>query len=149
VLAGNPFAYLNVSSDQPRGLVNVELYDVAPDVRCADPSSETGTVGVRWITSGTVDLAFYRTHFLATPFPVNSPQRVRVDLLDTATALAPGHRLRVVVSAGSAVEHRTGRLQDVPLITIGGDSQLVLPVFDGTLGGRPPAQPYPPRPFLP
>ncbi|HVE62466.1 MAG TPA: CocE/NonD family hydrolase [Mycobacteriales bacterium] len=148
VVAGNPFAYLNVSSDQPRGLVNVEVYDVAPDAHCADPNSETGTVGVRWVSSGTVDLAFYASHFAATPFPVNSAQRVRVDLLDTAASVPAGHRLRVVVSYGSAMEHRIGRLQDVPLITIRGDSQLVLPVFQGTLGGRQPAQQYPPRPFL-
>ena len=80
---------------------------------------------------------------------MNSPQRVRVDLLDTAATVPAGHRLRVVVSYGSALEKSVGRLEDAPLITIGGDSQLVLPLFDGTLGGHAPAQSYPPRPFLP
>lgn len=149
LVAGNPFAYLNVASDQPRGLVNIEVYAVAPDAHCADPNSETGTVGVQWLSSGTVDLAFYNSHFTATPFPVNSPQRVRVDLLDTARTIPAGHRLKVVVSYGSVVEHRVGRLQDAPLITLEGDSQLVLPVLEGTLGGRRPTQRYPERPFLP
>ncbi|MDP9181914.1 MAG: hypothetical protein M3P04_03950, partial [Actinomycetota bacterium] len=149
LVAGNPYAYLSVASDQPRGLVNVEVYDVAPDAHCADPSSDNGTVGVRWLSSGTVDLAYYRSHFAPTPLPVDSPQWVRVDLLDTAASLPADHWLRVVVSYGSALEKSVGRLQDVPLITIGGDSQLVLPVFDGTLGGRRPTQHYPPRPFLP
>lgn len=149
LVAGNPFAYLHVSSDQPRGLVNVEVYDVAPDADCADPNSDTGTVGVRWLSSGTVDLAFYRSPFTATPFPVDSPQWVRVDLLDTAATVPAGHRLRVVVSYGSALEKSVGRVEDVPLITIEGDSQLVVPVFNGTLGGHQPTQHYPPRPFLP
>jgi putative CocE/NonD family hydrolase len=148
-VAGNPFAYLHLSSDQPRGLVSVDVYDVAPDARCADPSSDTGTVGVRWVSSGAVDLGFYRSHFAATPFPVDLPQWVRVDLLDTAVTVAAGHRLKVVLSYGNAVENRHGRAQDVPLITVHGDSQLVLPVFDGTLGGRRPTAHYPPRPFLP
>jgi predicted acyl esterase len=149
LVAGNPFAYLHVSSDQPRGMVSVEVYDVAPDAHCADPNSDTGTVGVRWLSHGAADLGFYRSRFTPTPFPVNSPQWVRVDLLDTAVTVPAGHRLRVVVSYGSAFEDRHGRPQDVPLITIGGDSQLVLPVFGGTLGGRRPAQHYPRRPFLP
>jgi hypothetical protein len=97
-------------------------------------------VGVRWLSRGAADLAFYRSHFAATPFPVNSPQGVRVDLLDPAATMPAGHKLRVVVSYGSLVENNGGRLQDVPLITIGGDSQLVLPVFKGTLGGRRPTQ---------
>ena len=38
------------------------------------------------------------------------------------------------MSYGNASDNRVGRLQDVPLITIGGDSQLVLPVFEGSAG---------------
>ena len=149
LVAGNPFAYLNVASDQPRGMVNVERYDVAPDAHCADPNSETGTVGVRWLPSGIVDLAFYRSHFAATPFPVNSSNGCGLTCSTRAASVPAAHKLRVAVSYGNAVEHRTGRLQDVPLITVGGDSELVLPVVDGTLGGHRPTQNYPPRPFLP
>ncbi len=149
LVAGNAFAYLRLSSDQPRGLVNVEIYDLAPDAHCADPSSSTGTVGVRWLAHGSADLGFYRNRFRARPFPVDKPRWVRIDLLDTAATVPPGHRLRVVLSSGNAFEYRSGRAQDAPLITVSGDSQLILPVFEGTLGGRRPDQHYPPRPFLP
>jgi predicted acyl esterase len=148
-LAGNPFAYLRLSSDQPRGLVSVAVYSVAPDARCADPSSSTGMVGFRWLTHGAIDLAYHRTRFTPTPFPVNSPQRLRVDLLDTAVTVPAGHRLRTVISYGSALDTYVGRVHDLPRITVHGDSQLLLPVLTGTVGGLPPSQRYPARPLQP
>jgi predicted acyl esterase len=148
-VAGNPFAYLRLSSDQPQGLVSVAVYDVAPDARCGDPSSGTGMVGSRWLAHGAVDLAFYRDRFHATAFPVSSPQWVRIDLLDTAVTVPAGHRLRAVVSYGSAFEGYVGRMQDHPRITVHGDSQLVLPVLEGTVGGTRPTQRYPARPLVP
>jgi predicted acyl esterase len=148
-VAGNPFAVLDLSSDQPRGVVSVDVYDLAPDARCADPSSSSGNVGIRFLSHGAADLAYYRTRFTPTAFPVGTAQKVRIDLLDTAATVPAGHRLRVVVSYGSAVEKHLGRVQDLPLITVHDDSELVLPVLEGTVGGRRPAHAYPARPLLP
>jgi predicted acyl esterase len=144
LVAGNPFAYLRLSSDQPGGIVSASLYDVSPEFACSGPRFS----GARWMALGSADLSYHNSPFLAQPFPVGTPVPVRIDLTDVTWALAPGHRLALVLSFGEAWE-RTNLAQSFPTITVQGDSQLVVPVADGTLGGMRPALRYPPRPFTP
>jgi hypothetical protein len=95
---------------------------------------------------GSADLSFYNSPFLAHPFPVNKALPVRMDLTDVTYQLAPGHRLAMTLSNGK--EFGTGTL-GAPTITVLGNSQLVVPVAEGTLGGRYPTTTFPPRPFTP
>lgn len=147
LIAGNPFAYLRLSSDQPGGIVTASMFDIGPDFSC------TGGVydGVRWLASGSADLSFHNSPFRSRPFPVNTPTQVRIDLSDVTGALAPGHRLALVLSHGSVVE-RGGTTQFPTITVLGGGvdaSHLVVPVVSGTLGGKRPTLAYPPRPFTP
>jgi hypothetical protein len=43
----------------------------------------------------------------------------------------------------------SGGAKDFPTITVLGESQLVVPVAEGTLGGKRPTTHYPQRPFTP
>jgi putative CocE/NonD family hydrolase len=149
-VAGNPFAYLKLSSDLPGGLVAVNLFDLAPDFACV---SETPT-GVKMWSTGAADLRFHKGNFTGEPFPVGTPTHVRVDLTDFVERLEPGHRLAVVLSRGDTWD-RMGTPVYQPGITVHADggsqaSHLVLPVVQGKLGERRPGKlDYPPRPFLP
>jgi len=149
-IAGNPFAYVNVSSDQSGGVVTVSLYDIEPTFACTG----SHVTGARYIASGSADLNFYKTPYLSHDFPVNTPTEVRIDLSDTTYMLGAGHRLAVLVSNGGPYE-RSGSLF-TPNITIHGvagpaarASHIVVPVADGTLGGARPTVHYPQRPFTP
>lgn len=151
LIAGNPFAYVSVSSDQPGGVVTVSLYDIEPTSSC----NGSHVTGARYIASGSADLNFYETPYLSHEFPVNAPTGVRIDLTDTSYVLPEGHRLAVLVSNGGLYE-RSGSLF-TPNITIHGAtggaaaraSHIVVPVADGTLGGAHPTLRYPRRPFTP
>ena len=147
LLAGNPFAYLRLSSDQAGGIVTASLFDIGPDFTCTGAHYE----GARWLSSGSADLNFYDSPFLSREFPVDSPTQVRIDLSDVTGTLAPGHRLALVLSHGSVAER--GGTTHFPTITVLGGgidaSQLVVPVASGTLGGKRPTLHYPPRPFTP
>lgn len=150
-IAGNPFAYLQLSSDLPGGIVAVHLFDIGPDFRCASFLT-TGADGVRYWSAGTADLRFHKGNFTGEPFPTGTPTHVRIDLTDFAERLEPGHRLAVVVSRGDPYD-RIGAPY-FPNVTVHADggpsaSHLVLPVVSGTLGGHAPELRYPPRPFLP
>lgn len=147
-VAGNPFAYLKLSSDLPGGLVAVDVFDIGPDIRC-DHFLTTGVRGVKYWSAGTADLRFHKGNYTGEPFPTGTPTHVRVDLTDLAETLEPGHQLAVVLSRGE----RMGAPY-APNITVHADggataSHIVLPVVSGTLGGRAPKVAYPPRPFLP
>lgn len=150
-IAGNPFAYVNASSDQPGGVVTVSLYDIEPTFAC----SGSHVSGARYIASGSADLNFYETPYVSREFPVGTPKEVRIDLSDTSYVLAAGHRLAVVVSNGGPFERSGSRF--TPNITVhgttggaaAGASHIVVPVADGTLGGARPTVQYPPRPFTP
>ncbi len=147
VLAGNPFAWLNISSSAPGGIFEVQLFDLGPDFSCSAPPAD-----LRPITEGTIDLQFHQGNYVAKLFPLATPTHVRVDLASAAEELEPGHRLAVVISRGIA---RWGAARDLsPLITLLGDgssksSHLVLPFIVGTLGGKAPTLKYAPTPFLP
>jgi putative CocE/NonD family hydrolase len=143
LLAGNPFAYLHLMSDQPGGIVTATLYDLAPGFSCTGSHWDQA----RWISSGAADLSYHGSPFLAHPFPVGVPALVRMDLSDVTYTLAPGHRLALVLDHGSVVER--GGSTTFPIVTVLGDSHLVIPVAEGTLGGMHPTTRYPQRPFTP
>lgn len=140
-VAGNPIAYLQAESDQPGGLVAVDLYDVAPD--CA---------GSAYWGRGVADLRFHDGVFEGHDFPTGDARPVRIDVTDFAEWMPSGHRLGVVVSYGDT-EDRTGQPYS-PLVTLHGDgsassSHVVVPVLEGGFGGSAPTLAYPPRPFVP
>jgi len=152
-VAGNPFAYLRLSSSMTGGMVSVNVLDVAPDFGCGPPTAYSWEAhGVKWWGEGWADLRFHQGDLTGKDFPVNAPTHVRIDLTDLAERLLPGHRLAVVVSGGDLT--RLGQSEYNPRITVHADggnaaSHLVMPVAEGTFGGRAPTVRYPRRPFLP
>jgi predicted acyl esterase len=147
IIAGNPFAYLRLSADQPGGIVAVNLVDIGPDFSCE--SLDAG-----FITWGGADLRFFRGNFTGFDFPVGRPTGVRVDLRDRAQRIQRRHRIALIVSDGEYATGYSSGQPWFPEVTVHADggpraSQLVLPVIAGTFGGRPPRIAYPPRPFVP
>jgi uncharacterized protein len=151
IVAGNPFAYLHLSSDAPGGLVSVHVLDLGPRFDCAHPDAK---VDVQVVTHGTADLRFHNGNLRAIDFPVARPTGVRVDLRDNTYKLRAGSRLAVIVSYGETLPAAGSYGQPfAPLVKLHsqgvGASQVVLPVVTGSLGGSAPAMSYPPRPFIP
>ncbi len=142
LIAGNPFVDLSVTSDMAAGMVTAELFDLGPAFTCIPYVSDA-----RWIASGSADLSFYADPFRSSPFPVDHPTEVRIDLSDITYMLAPGHRLVLLLSHGEVWE--SFGTATFPTITIGGSSELILPVAEGGFGGLTPTRTYPPRPFTP
>jgi X-Pro dipeptidyl-peptidase len=156
LIAGNPFAYLRLSADQPGGIVSVGLYDLAPE----------GCGGAKLLAEGAADLRFHDGRFRGRDFPTDGPQRVRVDLTNLADVVEAGHRIAVVVSGGELVEPAEPALAPAdrrssrwaagytPTVTLHGGnrataSHVVLPVIGPGLGGAKATLRYPPRPFVP
>ncbi len=137
VIAGNPMAYLELASDQPGGVVMVDLYVLGPDVPCFDPT-----------TAGGADLRFHEGNMVGRDFPVNVAHFVRVDLYSTAARVSAGHRIAVVLSGGGE-DYNQGQVQYAPTLTVTGKSHLVVPLVEGTVGGNAPDTAYPARPFDP
>lgn len=142
-LAGEPFAFLRLSTDQPGGLVQVTLFDVPPE----------GCATATRIAIGAADLRFLSGNYVAEPFPVGEPTSVRIDFHDVAHALAAGHRVALVVN-GHDPRDFFPHAPYAPMVTIHADgseasSHVVLPIAEGTVGGSAPTIPYPPRPFNP
>lgn len=151
VVAGNPFAYLTLQSDAPGGIVTIDLVDVGPDFSCENGDQPTD---VRALARGSADLRFHQGNLSGRDFPVGIPTRVRIDLNDLAARIEPGHRLAFVVSYGEThIDYSSGQPY-FPTITVVGteevtSSHLVIPLVEGTLGGKKPRLDYPPRPFTP
>jgi putative CocE/NonD family hydrolase len=145
-LAGNPLAYLKLSSTESSGLIAVHLFDVGPKFDCAASPSGARPLGV-----GVADLRFHSGNYNGKDFPVGKRTGVRIDITNFAEVLKPKHRLGVTVSFGDPLD-RNGR-PVWPQITLHGKgkhaSHVVLPFLDGSLGGKRPTVDYPPRPFLP
>jgi predicted acyl esterase len=148
LIAGNPVAFLRITSDRPGGQVDVHLFDVPPNLRCGgNGGGGSGNGAKRW-GAGVADLRFHRGNFMGKDFPTNVPVDVRVDITDFAEILDTGHRLGITVSYGDEID-RTSQPW-APTISVAGDaSHLVLPIVNGTFGGSPPTLAYPPRPFTP
>jgi uncharacterized protein len=153
VIAGNPIAYLRLSSDLPGGIVSVDVWEIPSGFSC-EPGAEDDAP-VELIMNGAADLRFHQGNFVGKDFPVNTPTHVRFDLWDLAEEIDAGSRLAVVVSEGESPP-AFGRVGQPyrPAITVWADggaeaSHIVLPFIDGTLGGDAPMLAYPPRPFMP
>lgn len=142
LIAGNPMAYLRLSSDRPDAMVTASLFDIGPDFSCTGPTYSDA----QWISTGSADLSFHGSPFVARPFPVGTQVGIRIDLTDVTYTLAPGHRLALTLGHGSFLGAGS---RSVPTVTVLGTSQLVVPVVGGTLGGKRPVLTYPPRPFTP
>lgn len=145
-VAGNPFVYLTLRSDQPGGQVSVQLVDVGPNAPCPSVPLTTHPA-IRPISHGTADLRYHSGNYAPRDFPVGKPTKVRIDLTHLAERIAAGHRLGLVVSRGDLVDRVA--IPYAPRVTVGGASEVVLPVTEGSLGGRSVTRRYPPRPFLP
>lgn len=145
VIAGNPFAYLKLTSDQPGGQVSVQLVDVSADARCGAMPPSEGTA--RPLSAGAADLRFLYGNYAAAGFPVGRATWVRIDLTHLAEVIPAGHRLALVVSQGDIVDRLS--MPYTPHVVIDGASEIVLPVITGSFGGKAPRHRYPPRPFLP
>nr|WP_026246480.1 CocE/NonD family hydrolase [Streptomyces sp. SID8379] len=86
-ILGVPAVTLRVSADRPAAQLAVRLNDVAPD-----GSS-------RLVTRGLLNLTHREGHEEVLPLETGRTYDVTVPLLATAHAFAPGHRVRVAVSA--------------------------------------------------
>lgn len=150
LVAGNPFAMLDVDSSAPGGTFELQLYDIGPGFTCDGLPQTEGDI--RPISEGAVDLRFhawedYRAH----PYTPLTRTPVRVDMTNLAEVLEPGHRLGLVISHGF---WRGGLPEMSPVISLHGDgtingSHLVLPVVTGGFGAQAPTLTYPPTPFVP
>ena len=117
------------------------------EVSCADAP----IYDARLVAVGAADSRFHAGTFRGSDFPTDASRAVRVDLWSGAQRLAPGHRLVLVASAGSARQHLGPTRPTLITLRAGGGaeaSHLVLPLVEGTLGGAPPTLAYPPRPFV-
>ncbi|HUR25407.1 MAG TPA: CocE/NonD family hydrolase [Candidatus Thermoplasmatota archaeon] len=130
LIAGIPYLDLNVSSDQPGGIVNAFLLD-SPSDGCTPPLGDAGTGNdaAALISFGAADLLHVTDLHGSHPFPTGTPTHIRLELTDIAQVVQPGHRLVLVIGAGNPVDH-TSRYQ--PTITIHAGTpqeptQLVLP----------------------
>jgi len=138
LIAGNPMAYLELTSDQPGGLVAIDVYHVGPDGLCDDP------VLVSW---GGADLRHYDGTGNGKPFPTGTETGIRIDLVGRAHPVEAGDRLAVVVSGIGALGYLGPPYS--PNLDLSGKSHVVLPLVEGSLGGQEPGAEYPPRPRVP
>lgn len=86
-ILGTPEVELTVRSTTDRGAIAVRLCDVSP-------SGES-----RLLTMGLFNLTHHASHEHPEPLTPGAPVTVRVPLLSTAHRFAPGHRVRLSVSA--------------------------------------------------
>ncbi len=137
LVAGNPLVYLEITSDQPGGIVAADLFAVGDDL-CDEPVL---------VAFGGADLRHHDGSGVGKAFPTGQATPVRVDLDGVAHAVPAGKRLAIVLSADGAREYRGAPY--APVLEIGAASHIVLPLARGTLGGESPSVDYPPRPRVP
>lgn len=137
-IAGNPMASLTVTVDQPGGVFALDLYELG---------ERDGACLAHQVAHGAIDLRFHAGNPQGEDFPTGEPTPVRVDLWSTAYQIEAGHRLQLVLSGQGEFERRGQPFQ--PLVELGPDSHLVLPLVEGSLGGQAPMTAYPPRPLVP
>jgi predicted acyl esterase len=140
LVAGNPFVLLNLRSDQPGGIVETDLLDVAPDGGCTDGAWQ-GATRLSW---GFADLRFHQGNLRGTDFPVGAWTPVRIDLGNLAHLAPAGHRLVLLVGGGTGA--RSGQPYH-PHLEVQAGSVLAVPFLTGTLDGDPPPPDVPQRPF--
>jgi len=133
LVAGIPHLDLNVTSDQPGGILNAFLLD-EPQSTCVSGGEGSAGQAAALISFGAADLLHVTDMYGQHPFPTGVPTHIRLELTDIAQVVQPGHRLVLVISAGNPVDH-TSRYQ--PTITIhpgtpAGPTVLTLPVVAAT-----------------
>ncbi len=115
-ILGYPEAILELAIDRPLGLAAVRLCDVAPE----GPSL--------LVARGLLNLSHRDSHVDLAPMPVGEPTVVRLRLGMTGHEFAPGHRLRLAVTAGywpfAWPAPEPVRLE----LHLGGATRLLLPV---------------------
>jgi len=148
LLAGDPYAYVGLTSDQPSGLLTVTLLDVAPGFAC-DATVVHDSPFVRFMGFGAADLRFHAGNFVAKPFPVGAETWVRVDVHGIAEPVTAGHRLAVVFGHGDWTQRHAQPTAPPATFRLSGDSFVDLQVVSGGFGGSPPTVQAPPRPFSP
>lgn len=109
---------LELSSDEPNGLVAVRLNDVAPD----------GTSGR--VTYGVLNLTHRDSHETPTPLKPGTKYRVQVQLNEAGHVFPKGHRIRVAISTAYwPIVWPSPR--PVTLTVFSGASNVSLPVRSG------------------
>lgn len=147
VLAGNPYAYVRLTSDRPGGVVALDLFELGPNFTCDGESGD-----YEWLATASADLRFHAGSYEGTDFPVGTPTMVRIDFHNQAWTIEKGNRLGIFVNAigwnqragqpwSSTVTFETSEDAE--------SSHVVLPIVNGTFGGAAPTLAYPPRPFAP
>jgi putative CocE/NonD family hydrolase len=134
LLAGIPRLDLNITSDQPGGIVNAFLLDQQTDGCLPPTEGGSGNQRAALVSFGAADLLHVTDRFGMQPFPTGQPTHIQLELTDIAQVIQPGHRLVLVISAGNPVDH-TSRY--APTITIhagtaDGPTRLSLPVVGAT-----------------
>lgn len=151
LLAGNVFAYLRLTSDQPGGLITAKLIDIGPNEQLCDEFGQPRDV--RQIERAAADLRFHAGNFVAEDFRTDGqPTSVRLDFADLAYKVLKDHRLGLILSYGETHSDFVGA--PFPQIGVLGDggalaSHLVLPLVEDSFGGMKPKLDYPVRPFTP
>ena len=130
LLAGIPYLDLNITSDQPGGILNAFLLDEQTD-GCTPPGEGgEGNPRAALVSFGAADLLHVTDLYGQHPFPTGTPTHIRLELTDIAQVVQPGHRLVLVIGAGNPVDH-TSRY--APTITVhagtdAGPTRLILSV---------------------
>lgn len=138
LIAGNPMAYLELTSDQPGGIVAIDLHEVGPNGACDNEER---------FSIGGADLRHLDGTGTGGAFPTGQKTGVRIDLYGTARVIEAGNRIAAIISADGEFEYRGSPYQ--PFIAVGADSHIVLPLVEGTVNGEQPSIAYPPRPRIP
>lgn len=155
VIAGNPVAWLPMTSDLDGGLVGVHFYKLGREFSCGVNGATGATLITPGTASGAANLRFHEGGYVPKAFPVGVRVGVRVDLANMAQVFEAGERLAVVVSHGSdgsAFSHTGGPYFPRIWLARGAEAEapsIIVPVVEGTFEGAPPTFEYGVRPFLP
>jgi predicted acyl esterase len=120
LVAGNPALDLDVSVNQPGGIISARLLDIPPGFCTTD-----GPENAAQLSLGAADLEFRDGGYTASDFPQGGWTALHVDLSSIAAVIRPGHRVGLLISAASAFD-QVSPYQ--PRVTVRGTSRLDLPV---------------------
>lgn len=151
-LTGNPFTYLEMTSDAPEGIVEARLVELGEGFDCATSPDDRVTISI-----GAADLRYYRGNFSPITFDTDEPVMVRISFQNIAERVESGHRLALILSGQTINDMdptytRAGAIATPNISILAGgrhdSSQLVLPISNGSVG-KPATGHYPIRADLP